>query len=175
MGMDPPLWEENRATPVVPRTSGRPELAYLGHGYPFHMTFSKKEYDVGIATLTVIAPDLLEVRYHPGTVCTAEHVDRVQAMRVDVMGAHPHVCLTFVPEDIDIPLEAMRQDFGRIGRAENNLLATAIVAQGSMVEMLTKLYYSHFPQKHRVIVTSSEAVARAWLKDRLPELSGSPS
>ena len=40
-----------------------------------------------------------------------------------------------------------------------------------MIELLTKLYFSYFPQLHRVLVTDNEDAARTWLDVQLEEIA----
>lgn len=140
-----------------------------------HMTIAGRVIDAGIATLTVVPPDLVEVRYHSGIVFSPENVGVVQAKRRELMGTRPHATLTFIPENVDFELETMRQDHGRGDRTESQLLATAVVVGSSMLDMLTKLYFSYFPPLHRVLVTDNEAEARAWLKERMAGIAGTGS
>lgn len=139
------------------------------------MTITNREYDAGIATLTIVHPDLVEIRYNSGIVFNPANVGAVQAKRREVMGTRPHGTLTFIPEDVDFELETMRQDHGRADRTQAQVLATAVVVGPGMLDMLTKLYFSYFPPLQRVLVTDNEVEARAWLKERMEEIAGTGS
>lgn len=54
---------------------------------------------------------------------------------------------------------------------ESQLLASAAVCRSSMIEMLTKLYFSYYPQLHRILVTEDEQTAREWLEQQLEEIA----
>lgn len=98
-------------------------------------------------------------------------VAEVQDKRREVMGNRPYATLTLIPEDVDFNLETMRQDQGQPDRTQSQLLASAVVARSSMIEMLTKLYFSYYPQLHRILVTDDERTAREWLEQQLEEIA----
>lgn len=135
------------------------------------MTLEPREHHASIATLIEVAPDLIEIHYHSGIVFSPEKVAEVQVLRRKVMGTRPHATLTIIPEDVDYRLETMKHDQGQADRTQSQLLASAVVAKASMIEMLTKLYFSYFPQLHRILVTDDEATARAWVAEQLNEIA----
>jgi SpoVK/Ycf46/Vps4 family AAA+-type ATPase len=59
--------------------------------------------------------------------------------------------------------------------SESLIVATAVVCHANMIEMLVKLYFSYFPQLHRIKVTDKEDEARTWLDAQLAQhaLTGS--
>lgn len=135
------------------------------------MTLEPREHHAGIATLIVVDTNLLEIHYHAGIVFTAANVGEVQVLRRKVMGGRPYATLTIIPEDVDYRMETMQQDQGQTDRTESQLLASAVVCKASMIELLTKLYFSYFPQLHRTLVTDDERAARAWLTTQLEEIA----
>lgn len=135
------------------------------------MTLEPREYETGIATLVVINRELVEIHYRPGIVFAPRSVAEVQMKRREVMGNRPYATLTLIPEDVDFNLETMRQDQGQADRTESQLLASAVVCRSSMIEMLTKLYFSYYPQLHRILVTEDEQTAREWLEQQLEEIA----
>ncbi|MEO8590013.1 MAG: hypothetical protein ABI432_11620 [Flavobacteriales bacterium] len=135
------------------------------------MTLEPREHETGIATLIVVSPDMVEIHYHPGIVFSAKAVGEVQAKRRALMGNRPYATLTIIPEDVDYNMDAMGQDQGKADRTESQLLATAVVAKASMIQMLTKLYFSYFPQLHRIYVTDDEKAARTWLELQMEEIA----
>ncbi len=138
---------------------------------PERMTLEPREHHTSIATLIEVAPDLIEIHYHNGIVFTPEKVAEVQLIRRNVMGTRPHATLTIIPEDVDYRMDTMKHDQGQADRIQSQLLASAVVAKASMIEMLTKLYFSYFPQLHRVLVTDNEQQARTWLAQQLTEIA----
>ncbi|WKZ65062.1 MAG: hypothetical protein QY325_09830 [Flavobacteriales bacterium] len=135
------------------------------------MTPEPRAHDAGIATLIVARPDLLEIHYHGGIVFNADAVAAVQAKRREVMGDRPYATLTIIPEDVDYSMDSMERDQGHGDRARSQLLASAVVAKASMIELLTKLYLSYYPQLHRTLVTDDEQAARHWLDRQLAQIT----
>lgn len=68
--------------------------------------------------------------------------------------------LTIIPEDVDLQLDTMGTHHAGRDRSEGLIIATAAVCHAIMIEMLVKLYFSHFPQLHRIKVTDNEDEAR---------------
>jgi hypothetical protein len=135
------------------------------------MTLEPRESDTAIATLVVINKDLIEIRYKPGIVFDPKAVAEVQLKRREVMGNRPYATLTLIPEDVDFNLETMRTDQGQADRTQSQLLASAVVCRSNMIEMLTKLYFSYYPQLHRILVTDDEAAAREWIQRQLEDIA----
>jgi len=135
------------------------------------MTLVPQEHRTSIATLIVASPQLIEIHYHPHIVFNVKAVAEVQVKRRELMGTRSYATLTIIPEDVDFHMDSMATDQGAADRKEGQLLATAIVAKASMIEMLTKLYLSYFPQLQRILVTDDEQAARTWLEQQLNEIA----
>lgn len=134
------------------------------------MTFEPREYRTSSATLIIVQPDLLEIRYDAGTIFNLKNVGEVQLLRRELMGDRSYATLTIIPEDVDYNLETTRTDQAKADHGEGRLLASAIVAKASMIQMLTKLYFSYFPQLHRILVTDDLDSARHWLVQQMKEI-----
>lgn len=135
------------------------------------MTLEPREHETSIATLIVVNKGLVEIHYRPGIVFNAQAVGEVQAKRREVMGNTPYATLTIIPEDVDFNLDAMRQDHAQVDRTQSQLLASAVVTKASMIQMLTKLYFSYYPQLHRILITDDEQEARDWLDQQMEEIA----
>ncbi|MBP8824080.1 MAG: hypothetical protein KBH07_10575 [Flavobacteriales bacterium] len=131
------------------------------------MTYEPREYRTTIALLRVVGPHWIEIHYDSGIMFQPEAVAEVQAKRCELMGASPYVTLTLIPKDVDYHMNTMSRDQGKADRGESQLLASAVVVKASMIEMLTRLYLSSFPQLQRTLVTHDEGTARAWLEEQL--------
>jgi hypothetical protein len=68
---------------------------------------------------------------------------------------------------VDYNLDTMGRDQGQADRTESQVIASAVVVGASMIEMLTRLYLSYFPQMQRILVTQSEDTARSWLAEQM--------
>lgn len=131
------------------------------------MSFEPTERRTAIAHLKRIRPDLLEIHYNAGCVLGGPDLSEVQEARRALMGAKPYATLTIIPGDVDFQLASMNTDHAAADRPEGLLIASAVVCRANMIEMLTKLYFSYFPQLHRTFVTDDEAEARAWVEAQL--------
>lgn len=139
------------------------------------MTLEPRAYNTTIATFLRAKPDELEIRYKPGSTLTLEGMAEVQAMRREIMGHARYGMITIIPDDVDFQLNTMHMDHLAVDRALANVIATVVVAQGNMIEMMVKLYFSYYPQMHRVLVTDDEAEARSWLAAQLAEAGATGS
>lgn len=135
------------------------------------MTIEPREHHASIATLIETRPNLLEIHYHEGIVFDLVNVAEVQQLRRRIMGNRAYATLTIIPEEVDYRMDTMQVDQGKADRTESQILATAVVVKASMIELLTKLYFSYFPQLQRILVTEDEEKARAWVDAQLLEIS----
>ncbi len=133
------------------------------------MTIVPDERDTSIAHLIRVRPDLVEIHYKAGSILAGRALAEVQEARRELMGERPYATLTIIPEDVDFQLDSMNKDHAAIDRTQGLLMATAVVCRANMIEMLTKLYFSYFPQMHRILVTDNEAEARAWVVTQLEQ------
>jgi hypothetical protein len=133
------------------------------------MTIEPVERHTTIARLMRVRPDMVEIHYKPGCTLTLPHMAEVQEARRALMGTQPYGMLTIIPEDVDYQLPTMDKDHLAEDRTQGQLLATAVVARANMIEMLVKLYFSYFPQMHRIHVTDNEGEARTWLETQLEQ------
>lgn len=136
---------------------------------PQKMDFKPVEYRTSIATLRAVSPQLIEILYHANIVFTAATVTEVQNKRRELMGNSAYGTLTIIPEEVDYNIDAMGKDQGIVDRSDGKLIATAVVVKASMIEMLTRLYLSYFPQLHHVFITHDEQAARTWMAERLSQ------
>ncbi len=135
------------------------------------MTLEPREHHTSLAKLKVIGNNMVEIHYHAGITFTIEGVQEVQEKRRALFGDRPHATLTIIPDDVDYRSETMRQDQSAGDRGKGTLLASAVVVRESMFELLTKLYFSYFPQLHRILVTDNEQEARSWLAAQMEDIA----
>ena|SRR5690606_24940817 len=135
------------------------------------MSLQPGEHRTSIATLRLVTDQLIEIHYDAGIVFSLKAVAEVQEKRRALMGDSAYATLTLIPEDVDYQLDTMTRDQSLPDRPENRVLASAVVAKASMIQLLTKLYFSYFPQLQRIFVTDDEDAARAWLQQQLKEIA----
>ncbi|MBK6752672.1 MAG: hypothetical protein IPG69_03590 [Flavobacteriales bacterium] len=135
------------------------------------MTVEPIERRTTIARLVRVRPDLLEIHYNAGCLFALPQIAETQLARREMMGAHPYATLSIIQEDVDFQLQAMNADHAGQDRSEGLIMATAVVCHANMFQMLVKIYFSYFPQLHRVRITDNEPEARAWLEEQLQEIA----
>jgi len=83
------------------------------------------------------------------------------------------VMLSIIPKDMDFDVNVTNVDHFAPERGQDTLSAVAVVVADNMAEMVSKLYFSYFPQVFRTKVTDNEEEARAWLEVQMVELAQS--
>ena len=135
------------------------------------MTFEPQEYHTSIATLKIVSPQLIEIHYHEHTILHVKGVGEVQAKRREVMGTQPYAAITIIPESVDFHLDVMAADHRKMDRVDGQLFASAVVAKAILMQRLSDLYLTYFPQLQRTLVTQDEQEARAWMAKQLEEIA----
>lgn len=127
------------------------------------------QLDIRLATLSIEDDGLLLVRFKPGVKFDLEGLVELQVARKDLARGRTWAMLTIIPENVDFDMEVMNTDHYRPFEAHEHTRALAVVAKGSMNELLAKLYYTYFPTAFEAKVFSTEEAARAWLHERMAE------
>ncbi len=130
------------------------------------MVANAKTCDTTLAVVVQVRPDLLEVRFKEGIKMDLAGIEEISAARQSLFsGSGRYGCISLIPEDADFELSASRVD--HFAHTQDGLMALAVVARGAMLEMMTKLYFSYFPQRFRLFATSDEGEARQWMDGQL--------
>ncbi len=135
------------------------------------MPFEPQEYHTSIATLKVVSPQLIEIHYKEHIILHVKAVAEVQAKRRELMGTQPYVALTIIPESVDFHLDAMAEDHRKMDRVDGELFASAVVAKAILMQRLSDLYFTYFPQLQRLLVTHDEQEARTWIAKQLEDMA----
>lgn len=125
--------------------------------------------ETSIATMTLVEPGFIEQRFHPGGKITLQGFAENKAARLELCEGARHVMLSVFPPDIDFELSVTQSDHFAPERSADLLVALAVVVGDNMVEMITKLYFSYFPQVFHTRICATEEEARTWLKQYVPE------
>ncbi len=131
------------------------------------IVFEEDSYETSIATIVRTRPDLMEIRYKPGCTLDMAGVKEIHEVRARVFGERPYASLSLIPEDVDFQLDITQQDHYIAKRKSDPLVAWAVVSRGPMLEMISKLYFSYFPQTFPVLTTADEQEAREWIEAQL--------
>ncbi|MFZ1688265.1 MAG: hypothetical protein WAU70_12620 [Flavobacteriales bacterium] len=131
------------------------------------MEREERTYETRIALIVQTRHNLMEIRYKPGVTMDMAGVKEIHETRARIFGDRPYASISIIPDDVDFELGITQRDHYSEKRGNDPLLAWAVVARGSMLDMIAKLYFSYFPQTFPVLTTTDEAEARAWIEGQL--------
>jgi hypothetical protein len=120
--------------------------------------------------MTLIAPGFIEQRFHLDARLDWIGFQENKEARFKLCGAKPHVMLSVIPGSVDFDVHVTSLDHFAAERGLDTIVALAVVAQGTLVETVTQLYFSYFPQAFPLKIFGEEAEARSWLMDRRSDL-----
>jgi hypothetical protein len=133
------------------------------------MHFEDRPMELPIAVLTHVRPDLLEVRYKDGAIITPKGLHEIHEAHKQLCWNTPHAVLYIIPVSVGYEVESMQQAYWAPG--EDPVVAMAVAAGSAEIQMVTRLYFTYFPQVFPTLVTNDRSEALAWLEARLAELS----
>lgn len=131
------------------------------------MEWEEQTYGTRLAHIVRSRPDLMEIRYKPGVTLDLAGVREIHEVRQRIFGDRPYASISIIPDDVDFELAVTQQDHYAANRGRDPLIAWAVVARSSTLDMIAKLYFSYYPQMFRVLTTTNEAEARAWINAQL--------
>lgn len=123
-----------------------------------------------LADMSMVAPGFLEQRFHPGAKLDRAGFMENKRARFELCGDEPYLMLSMMPPDVDFEVHITTSDHFAPERGKDPLMALAIVARDRVAEMVTKLYFSYFPQLFRIRIFTDEEEARAWLLEQREEI-----
>lgn len=122
------------------------------------------------AVLSLVEPWLIEQRYKSMAALTFENIHENSDARARLSPDHPCAVMIVFPKDVVPNPPVANEDHFRSERAKKHILALAVVADGSLMNSVSKLYFIFHPQAFETRVFEEEAAARRWLHAKLGEL-----
>jgi hypothetical protein len=119
--------------------------------------------DTRLATITVTAPDFLEVRFKKGVTVDGAGLHEVLQQRAQLSEKGPFLVLGVLPADLDFDINVMTVNHYEGQTVLERTLAVGWVAHTLMNERMASLYLAYFPQPFPTQVFMEEEEARAWL------------
>lgn len=119
--------------------------------------------DVGTATLEAVRPDLVVVRFKPGSVASAASFRLSMEARRTHFSGTPHAVLLVAPMEVDFDPAVIRTDHYEGRGTEPFTLALALVSADLPVMRVLRLYYELHPAPFPVEFFTDERSALAWL------------
>ena len=123
-----------------------------------------------IATMSLVAPGFIEQRFRLGTRIDLAGFSENKKARFELADGVTCVMLSVIPKDMDFDVSVTTVDHFGPERGMDTLQALAVVVQDNMSEMVTKLFFSYFPQVFRTKVMDNEDDARVWLQQQMVEI-----
>lgn len=123
-----------------------------------------------IATMSLVAPGFIEQRFRLGTRIDLAGFAENKKARFELADGVTCVMLSVIPKDMDFDVSVTTVDHFGPERGMDTLQALAVVVQDNMSEMVTKLFFSYFPQVFRTKVMDNEDDARMWLQQQMVEI-----
>ena len=122
--------------------------------------------DTTLALVVRVREDLLEIRFKEGIKMDLAGLEEITTARRTLFPTPSRLgCISLIPESADFHLSASHVD--HFAHPHDGLIALAVVARGATLEMMTKLYFSYFPQRFQVLATNNEGEARQWMEQQL--------
>lgn len=137
------------------------------------MSFTPRTIETRIASMTLAGPGFIIQRFREGTRIDLPGFQENREARFALANGVTCVMLSIIPKDMDFDVNVTNVDHFAPERGQDTLSAVAVVVADNMAEMVSKLYFSYFPQVFRTKVTDNEEEARAWLEVQMVELAQS--
>jgi hypothetical protein len=119
--------------------------------------------DTRLATIALIGPNLLEVRFKTGIKVDGAGLHDVLQERAKLADKGPFLVLGILPADLDFDINVMTENHYAGQKVLEHTLAVAWAASTLMNERMASLYLAYFPQPFPTQVFMEEEEARAWL------------
>jgi len=123
-----------------------------------------------IATMSLVAHGFIEQRFRLGARIDLAGFAENKKARFELADGVTCVMLSVIPKDMDFDVSVTTKDHFGPERGMDTLQALAVVVQDNMSEMVTKLFFSYFPQVFRTKVMDNEDDARMWLQQQMVEI-----
>lgn len=118
--------------------------------------------DIGPATLEKPRPDLIVVRFRPGSLADGNNLLISVAARREHCGGQPHIAVLIVPEDSDFAPSILGKNQYLGTGAETFTKALAVVCPNPTVRNIIELYFAMHLVSFPVQYFSNEAAAMEW-------------
>jgi len=114
--------------------------------------------------MSLVAHGFIEQRFRLGARIDLAGFAENKKARFELADGVTCVMLSVIPKDMDFDVSVTTKDHFGPERGMDTLQALAVVVQDNMSEMVTKLFFSYFPQVFRTKVMDNEDDARVWLQ-----------
>ncbi len=123
--------------------------------------------DLGAATLERVRPDLVVVRFKPGTVADPASFLLSMEARKTHCADTPHAVVVVAPDDADFSPAVLGKNHYQGQGTEAFTLALAIVSMNPTFTNILELYYALHPAPFPVKLFAMEPEALVWVEEQL--------
>jgi hypothetical protein len=120
--------------------------------------------DLGPATLERVRPDLVIVRFRPGTTADPASFQLSLDARRTHCADTPHVVVVIAPDDVDFSPTVLGKNHYQGQGAEAFTRALAVVSGNPTFTNILELYYALHPAPFPVKFFSTESEALSWVE-----------
>ncbi|HEY0976845.1 MAG TPA: STAS/SEC14 domain-containing protein [Flavobacteriales bacterium] len=126
--------------------------------------------DTSVATLELISPGLIELRYKPTATFDPHGFAEISRAGSTLWREGPYSVMAVIPAEVQVDPLATDHDHLQHTRAHGRLEALALVTDSEAMHMAAKVYFIYHQQPFPVQVFSEEYDALKWLRARPYEL-----
>lgn len=119
--------------------------------------------DIGVATLERSRPDLVILRFNPGSVANADTFRQSMDARKVYSADTPHGVLMLVPDEVDFSPNLLSRDHYKDQGTEVFTRALALVCRNQGFTSIVELYFALHPAPFPIKFFEGESEARSWL------------
>ncbi|MBP6696608.1 MAG: hypothetical protein KA175_03245 [Flavobacteriales bacterium] len=124
-------------------------------------------HETALAKIERMDAHRVEVRFKPAVRVDAKGIAEIMGLRKALCGMDRVAILVVIPSDVELDMGLMNLDHYRANDSADQLTAVAVVAEGSMGEMMVRLYYAYFPPTFQCQMFSLESEAALWLRQQV--------
>ncbi|MBK7086136.1 MAG: hypothetical protein IPH53_16315 [Flavobacteriales bacterium] len=123
--------------------------------------------DIGPATLERVRPDLVVIRFKPGTIADPASFQQSMGARKEHCSDTPHMVMLVAPEDVDFDPSVLGKNHYKDQGAEAFTLGLALVSRNPTLMNILELYYALHPAPFPVSFFREESEALPWVEAQL--------
>ena len=123
--------------------------------------------DIGPATLQRVRPDLVVIRFKPGSIADPASFQLSMSARKEHCSDIPHMVMLVAPDDVDFDPTVLGKNHYTDQGAEAFTLALALVSRNPTLTNILELYYALHPAPFPVSFFREESEALLWLEAQL--------
>ena len=123
--------------------------------------------DIGPAIVESPRPDLVIVRFKPGSIAEASSFEMSMNARREHFSGTPHGVLVVAPDDVEFRMSVLDKDHYKGQGVDDFTLAVGVISTNTAFTRVIELYYAMHPVPFPVKVFAREREAMQWVGEVL--------